>query len=112
MVAMVIVRRRVLRSNWDRNYAHLRSRWAWLQRQCDLIKSKLPSTKDHVISGDDHVVSNDSDHVINEDQVIHEHCARTEPVRFNRKRSSQLLWQHQMVKKRSASNRWPLGGDH
>lgn len=113
MVVMVTIRRRVLRSNWDRNYAHMRSRWAWLQRQCDLVKCKLPTNNDHVISEDDHVIShdNDDDVMSSEDHVIQEHCARTEPVRLNRKRPCQLLWQHQMTKKQS-STRWSLGNEH
>lgn len=113
MVVMVTIRRRVLRSNWDRNYAHMRSRWAWLQQQCDLVKSKLPTNNDHVISEDDRVMSHDNDDMMSsEDHVIHEHCARTEPVRLNRKRPCQLLWQHQMTKKQSTSTRWSLGNRH
>ncbi|XP_065919968.1 uncharacterized protein [Dysidea avara] len=47
--ANIRTRRRVLRSSWDRNYAHMRSRWVWLLAQYDLVKSKLPpSTKDRM----------------------------------------------------------------
>ena len=110
-----IIRRRVLRSNWDRNYAHMRSRWVWLQRQYDLVKSKLPANTDHVINKSVDVISynNDNDDMMSEgDHVIHEHCARTDPVKLNRKRPCQLLWQHQLMKKRSTSNRWILGNEH
>lgn len=112
-MAIIVVRRRVLRSNWDRNYAHLRSRWVWLQRQYDLVKSKLPLNNkiDHVINKD-HVMSHDDDMMPEECHMINEHCARTEPIRLNRKRPCQLLWQHQVIKKQSISSRWPQGGRH
>lgn len=111
VISMIITRRRVLRSNWDRNYAHMRSRWVWLQRQYDLVKSKLPANNDHVIRRD-HVMSHDRDEDVmmsEEDHVIHDRCARTEPVRWDRKRPRQLLRQHQVIKKRLTSARWPLG---
>ena len=60
----------------------------------------------------DHVISHDRDEDVmtsSEDHVIHDHCARTEPVRWNRKRPRQLLWQHQVIKKQLTSVRWPLG---
>ena len=89
----------------------------WLQRQYDLVKSKLPANdgqminKDHVIS-ENHVMSHDKEDVTmssEEDHVIQDCCARTEPVRLNRKRPHQLLWQHQATKKQLRSTRWPLG---
>jgi len=85
----------------------------WLQRQYDLVKSKLPlNNNDHVINND-HVMSHDDDVMIPEEcHVINEHCARTEPIRLNRKRPCQLLRQHQLNKKQSTSARWTLGSRH
>jgi len=57
------------------------------------IKECLTPDQAHMISDEDH--------------MIPEHCARTEPV--NRKRPHQLLWQHQINKPQATSNRWQLG---
>ena len=70
-------------------------------------------TRDHLfrkegcLTPDEAPVIPNGAHLIFDEDHMTEHCARTEPV--NRKRSHQLLYQHQINRPLATSKRWQFG---